>query len=61
MDSKADAVWQPCGHCTLCESCMRQMLNNQVSTCPLCKAQPSQIAVLARKPSFSSTLRRNEF
>lgn len=37
MDNKADAVWQPCGHCTLCEPCMKQILANKVTTCPLCK------------------------
>jgi hypothetical protein len=49
MDSKAETVWQPCGHCTLCDRCMHQLLSTQITNCPLCKGQPSSIVRVARR------------
>jgi hypothetical protein len=62
MDNVAETVWQPCGHCTLCAKCMEQLLNTQITNCPLCKGRPTSIASISRKDELNGAiLRKNEY
>lgn len=43
LTDRADLVWMPCGHLTMCDSCGQYMLDHKKLECVVCKAQGEQI------------------
>ena len=48
MTTEADTTWMPCGHCSMCLECSRNLLSNN-SKCPLCKKEPTHILKLKKE------------
>lgn len=56
MNSAAETVWRPCGHCILCNKCMNDLIATDNIRCPLCKTNPTEIVKLSKKTELNSAI-----
>jgi hypothetical protein len=49
LTERANLVWMPCGHLTMCDACGQYMLDNNKLDCVMCKASPNEIYHLAHQ------------
>jgi hypothetical protein len=57
-ERQSDIVWLPCGHLSLCTPCCKDVIDNKMISCILCKQHPTNICRVSEKDNTELKLDR---